>query len=267
MKKQILNSLKFIVDSNLWIASATALFYYASLIQIDEKLQLSATVIFLFFSSLFIYTLFQLLDIENRKSLLSKVVVGASFLILLACIPFLCYSTLLILIISGLLTFFYATPLLSIGKNSFNFRKLWFLKSIIVALVWALTCSVIPLLENEASSHQLVWFSLEKFLFILGITIPYDIKDLAKDEQEKGMTSLVMKFGIQKTKWLSNLILFFGFILATIIYVQNIFFVSIPYVFALIVNSKLTKKNSVYWFTFLIDAGIIIYFFAFFFKI
>ena len=103
---------------------------------------------------------------------------------LLVCIPYLSYTTLIILMLSGLLTFFYATPLLSLGKSNFNLRKIWFLKSIIVALVWTLTCAVVPLLEYDASEYQMIWFSVEKFLFILGITIPYDIKDLEKDKQE-----------------------------------------------------------------------------------
>lgn len=263
MKRQFLYSLKFIVDSNLWIALATALFYFATLIQIEQKIQLTPIVIFLFFSSLFIYTLFQLLDIENKKTFFSKLVVVISFVSLVASIPFLSYTTLLVLLLSGLLTFFYATPLLSLGKNNFNFRKFWFLKSIIVALVWTLTCSIIPLLEYNVSTNLFVWFSVEKFLFILALSILYDIKDLEKDNLEQGMTSFVMKFGIQKTKWISSFILMFAFLLAFNIYQNQFFSILIPYVFALLVIFKLQKQSATYWFSFLIDASIIIYFLSF----
>lgn len=264
MKLLIKNILKFIVDSNIWIALATALFYALSFIQLNLSVPLNATIVFLFSSALFTYTLFQILDKNVTASLFSKLIVLLSFLVQLACIPFLSFTTLIILILSGLLTFFYATPLISFGKNSFNLRKIWFLKSIIVALVWMLSCAVIPLLEMNASTHDLYLFSLEKFLFILGITIPYDIKDIKSDTAEKGMTSFVMKFGIQKTIWLSNLILLFAMLFAIYLYPTYIIAVLVSYGFAIALNFSLKENTKIYWFTFLIDASIIIYFLSFY---
>lgn len=263
LKRIIVNSIKFIADSNLWIALATASFYGLSLVQLGQEVEHSVTLVFLFFSSLFIYTLFQLLDKKNAKPLFSKILVAISLVVIIVSIPFLSFTTLLVLMLSGLLTFFYATPLLSLGKNDFNLRKFWFLKSAIVALVWMLSCAVIPLLEFEATSNQLVLFSLEKFLFILGITIPYDIKDIENDSKQEGMTSIAMKFGIAKTKWISNTILFIGLIMALMLYPKFYLAILLTYSFALIINFKVTENATLYWYTILIDASIILYFVSF----
>lgn len=267
MKNKIQTWVKILVDSNIWIALATVCFYYLSVIQLGEQIVVSATPIFLFFSTIFTYTFFQILDSDRKKKLVSKLLLIISFLVLLVSAFYLSYPTLLILVCSALLTFLYATPFFSLGKNRFNFRKLWFLKSAIVALVWTFSCAVIPLLEFNATSSQLLWFSLEKFLFILAISLPYDIKDISKDRQEKGMTSFVMKFGVNRTKQISSFLLLFAFVLAVFIYNQNILVLSVPYVFLLWVNSKLSENTSVYWFTFWIDAGIIIYFLSYFLSI
>lgn len=263
MKEIILKIIKFLSLSNLWIALASALFYWLTVLQLGERLVLSNTVVFLFFSSLFIYTLFQLLDVKDNIPMLSKFVLYVSIIVIITCVPFLSYTSLSVLAISGLLTFFYATPLFSFGKNNFNLRKLWFLKAIIVALVWTLSCAVVPMLEYGASTHQLFWFSLEKFLFILSVALPYDIKDIAKDTEENGMTSFVMKFGVATTKKISFALFFIAFVMALILYSKFFIAIFITYSFAFLCIYKLKTNTSAYQITFLIDSSIILYFLSF----
>ena len=99
---------------------------------------------------------------------------------------------------AGLLTILYVGPFAINTKSSFNLRKFWFLKSITVAVVWVLLTTVLPLFENNVTQIDLLYLSIEKFFFILGITIPYDIKDMVADESD-GIKTLVMKLGINKT--------------------------------------------------------------------
>lgn len=263
MKNITKNIIKFIADSNLWLALATAFFYWLTLLQLEQKIDFSPTVIILFFSTLFTYTFFKTKYIQYKNIKLKWYVVGISFAVMLACIPFLSFNTLSVLAIGGVLSFFYATPMVRVGKNRFNFRKYWYLKSIIIALVWTLSCATIPLLEFNATKNQLIWFSLEKFLFILSIALPYDIKDIAQDSKPNGIKSFAMKFGISKTKWISNSILSIAFLLALWLYPNFYIALLISYSFAFFLNYKLNINTSFYWYTFLIDATIILYFCTF----
>ncbi len=160
---------------------------------------------------------------------------------------------------SGILSFLYASPFIRLGKNSFSLRKFWFLKSIIVAVVWVLSTAVLPMLENNISLSNSWMFLLEKFLFILGITIPYDIKDLKADEYD-GIKTLAIKFGVKRTKLISNFILIVGLVLALSLFSQNIIPIGFVYIVAMFLNYKLDETKDEFWYTFLIDGTIILYF-------
>jgi len=236
------------------------------LLQIGQNIGLNSTVIFLFFSTLFVYNLFRILSPKeecktwySKNYYYTKSLVVISFIVTIISLYFIDIQFLYILIIAGILSFFYASPFMEIGKTSFNLRKFWFLKSIIVSLVWMLTTSVFPLLEFGAGNEQLLLFPIEKFLFILGITIPYDIKDM-KEDKAVGIKTMAMKFGIKRTKWISNFFLFIGMILAMLIYEQEFYSTILVYVIAMFLNIKLNEEKDEFWYTFLIDGTIILYF-------
>lgn len=266
MKKFIKLSLEFIVNSNFWIAIATVCFYQLSLLQINESIQLNNTSIFLFFSTLFVYNFFRILspkeDCKNwysKNYSYTKALSFLSFIGMLVGFYFIDKTFLYIIVIAALLSFLYASPFIKIGEKGFNLRKYWFLKSIIVAFVWVLLTSVLPLLEFNINNNKILLFSLEKFLFILGITIPYDIKDLKEDKYVK-LNTFALKFGVKTTKTISNYILTIALILALFIhsayYLQTIFI----YLLAIFLNYKLNENNSEFWYTFFIDGTIILYF-------
>ena len=218
MLKNIKKILEFLINSNFWIAMATVCFYELSLLQNNIALQINDTIIFLFFSTLFVYNFYRILAPKDEcKTWYAKNYSYTKFLSIISFIAtiisfyFFNKKYIYLVAISGFLSFLYASPFFKIGKNSFNLRKYWFLKSIIVALVWTLTTSILPMKEFGIAENKMLLFSLEKFLFILGITIPYDIKDL-KEDKALGIKTMAMKFGVKRTKFLSNTILFFAMI-------------------------------------------------------
>lgn len=223
-------------------------------------LTLNITVFFLFFSALFVYNLFQILGSNSKKLLLSKSIIFISFCGLIVSLYFLNKDLLPFFIVTAILSFFYATPFFTLGKNDFNLRKYWFLKSIIVGLVWTISTSIVPLFENGITIETITLMSLEKFLFIVGITIPYDIKDIKEDKEQQGMKTLVMKFGVKQAVFFSNFILLTGMFLGIYLNQGLLMPIFLAYMLAFILNLKLDENKNDYWYTFLIDATIILYF-------
>lgn len=261
------NFIKFIVNTNIWIAFATLSFYELNYFQIRNELSLNSTPLFLFFSSWFVYNLFNIIGFkENEVSWaktnfsLLKTITFSAFILLIVSFYFLDKKLIPFFAISSILSFFYATPFLKIGKNGFNLRKLWFLKSVIVALVWTISTVIVPLYENGFSYEFPTLMAIEKIFFILAITIPYDIKDLKADIEEKGMQTIVLKFGIKQSIVISNYFLFTAFVVAIYLNISNIIPVSIIYGLALFINFNLDETKSDYWYTFLVDGLIILYF-------
>lgn len=263
-----MNIIKFFTASNLWIALASFCFYQVSLVQLGNGINITNTSIFIFFSALFSYNLLKFFGFEKKEketNFITKIIVVVS-----ASACFFYYKdisavSIKYFIVAGLLTFLYANPLFVNKKRGFSIRKFWFLKSITVALVWTITSSIIPLIEFQATESQLYLFSLEKFLFILGITIPYDIKDLQKDKLQKGMTSFVMKFGVSITIIVSNFVLFCALCLAFYLFPNFRLATILIYTSAIIINVFTNESRTTHWYTFLVDGLIILYLFIYLF--
>jgi hypothetical protein len=77
-------------------------------------------------------------------------------------------------------------------------RDVPYIKTILIAVVWSFMLIYVPMggiVENK------MWPSLTGFLFIYGITVPFDIRDLKYDEVEK--RTLPMVIGMRSSKILS----------------------------------------------------------------
>ncbi len=101
----------------------------------------------------------------------------------------------------GLLTLFYAIPFFKEGKN---LRAVPGLKILIIALVWAGVTVLLPFLQQ--SSIPVVDFSVEflqKLLFILFITIPFEIRDFPYDAP--GLATIPQQIGVKRAKILGYL--------------------------------------------------------------
>ena len=109
------------------------------------------------------------------------------------------------IVVSGgfaILTFFYAIPFLTYKR----LRAFVGLKVIIVAVVWAGVTLIIPLVnENEVLTNS-VWISfLQRIIFVLVLTLPFEIRDLKYDELTLG--TLPQQVGVKTTKIIGSLLL------------------------------------------------------------
>ncbi len=134
----------------------------------------------------------------------------ASLLWLLFLVFQLHFRVWVVLGITGVLTALYALPLL---PNQQSFRSLSGLKVYFVALCWALTTVIVPVVDDEKNIDVFVWMEfLQRFFLVLALLIPFDIRDLKDDNLSLG--TLPQQLGIQKAKWIgygfAALFLFFG---------------------------------------------------------
>ncbi len=99
----------------------------------------------------------------------------------------------------GLLTFLSGLYALPVLPNAKNLRSLGGFKIFIVAVVWAGTTVVLPLLEAgiRPSWDYGVEF-LQRFLLVLILILPFEIRDLKYDPL--ALQTLPQRYGVLKTK-------------------------------------------------------------------
>ncbi|MFT4600689.1 MAG: hypothetical protein ACI857_000865 [Arenicella sp.] len=189
-------ALEYLVYSNIWISCGA--FCFGGLFYVLNDLDFNLYLLsFLFCSTLLTYTYqrFEKLRSGARTSgprmvwmkTNSKLVMAILVLSTIGSLffaYFLSIQVLIILVFLGLMSFFYAFKL-KIGKGRSNLRDIPFIKIVLIGSVWAGSCYVLPFIESGSKDLSLLVPSLAFFFFIIGITIPFDIRDLDVDERSK----------------------------------------------------------------------------------
>ncbi len=109
----------------------------------------------------------------------------------------------------AIVTFFYAIPLFS-KKNTL--RTVVGLKVYIIALVWTGVTVFLPLIALDYKLNtDAVLLGFQRFLFIIVLMLPFEIRDLKFDKPE--LSTLPQKLGLGKTKLLGIALLTIFFLL------------------------------------------------------
>ncbi len=110
-----------------------------------------------------------------------------------------------LLVIMGFLSLFYVVPIPFINKG---LRDISFIKVFIIALVWSLIIFGLPYIDSsplKLESHTIIAF-IQCFLFIIAITLPFDIRDLKYDESSN-LKTIPQLVGIKNTIIISEILL------------------------------------------------------------
>lgn len=116
-----------------------------------------------------------------------------------------------LLIILGLagLTFLYAIPFFPknfIKSNIKNLRAISGLKIYIIALVWAITVVLFPLINSEYSlDNDVLVTSFQRFLFVIVLMLPFEIRDLKNDSLK--LLTIPQQIGVKRTKQIGVVVL------------------------------------------------------------
>ncbi|EHQ26701.1 hypothetical protein Mucpa_2586 [Mucilaginibacter paludis DSM 18603] len=131
----------------------------------------------------------------------------------------------LLLIVLSVLSVGYSLPIFSSGTQKFGLRNIPGLKSLLITLVWTLSCVLLPIFEAE--SHHLAFVSYtdaviliaKRFLFIFALTIPFDIRDLFQDSK-LGLKTIPVVFGERKAYLFCQLLLV-GYVVLLFVFRSN----------------------------------------------
>ena len=104
----------------------------------------------------------------------------------------------LILLMVGGLTLSYAIPIFR-GKR---IRDIDYIKIILIAITWSILCLLLPLSADYKISLNDLILTLSSILYFIGLTIPFDIRDIEVDNHNQVKT-IANSLGIVKSSYLS----------------------------------------------------------------
>jgi hypothetical protein len=92
----------------------------------------------------------------------------------------------------------------------FNLRRFGYIKPFLISMVWVISCSLVPLIENDLLTQHAVWFLASQFVFISVLCMLFDIKDNDIDYLS-GVHTYANKFGVTTTKVICACLVIVGF--------------------------------------------------------
>jgi len=198
----------FYIFSNIHVAFAV--FSLTKITLLTYNIDSNLLPLFVFFSTLASYNFIRLYKIykikrwffkfirDNKKKILVLTIVSALLAIYLGLS--LNRDALLALLPFGLFTLFYVVPIPIRRNSTLALRKVAFLKLFLIAFSWAGVTVLIPLVNYDIDiqfNNELIIF-VQRFLFVIVITIPFDIRDMNFDDTR--IKTLPQVISIQKSK-------------------------------------------------------------------
>ena len=198
----------------------------------------------------------------NKNIVYILIIVMISFFSALIIYFKLSYDKKIILLFTATLSLIYILP-----KGLKNeLRSVAFLKIFLIAFTWAVTTAFVPLQNdfNSFTKFNVIHF-LQYFIYYAAISIPFDVRDIKKDNNL--ILTFPNVFGVKKSILLSQCLLIFSiFILLYKNFIfkipSNIIFAEfIALLFALSIITFNKKKNDYTVLCFLLDTTILFPFF------
>ena len=123
----------------------------------------------------------------------------------------------------------------------FNLRRHGYIKPFLISSVWVISCSLVPLIENQLVTKLSIWFVASQFCFISVLCLLFDIKD-GESDYLAGVNTYVNKFGVNIAK-----LICFAFVAVSVIcflqFTNDIYFIVFAVIFNLLVIATITLTN------------------------
>lgn len=211
----------FYVFANIHVAVAAYCLTKISFLVYDINNQTFAN--FVFFATILSYNLIRFAQMEKIQSMVSiwirankKYLVILNVVALLGSIFYLIsfsFEEILQMIPFVIATLLYVFPH---KKKNLGLRTIPGLKLFIISITWAGLTLYLPLFSYDLINSEAGYISLvQRFLFILAITIPFDIRDAQFDLP--GLHTLPQQLGVSNSKIIAVLALFTVVLLDTMI--------------------------------------------------
>ena len=155
-------------------------------------------------------------------------------------------------LVPSILSAFYILPAFSQGRR---LRDIPFIKIIMIAICWAWLTAYIPLKDNGLSDFE-NWYTVSRLMFILAITIPFDIRDMEVDKVT-GVHTIVHYLGITRSKIAGLFFLTLGLLIIDLngqFLLQSIRLIDIVvFTVAAILVLGSNEKRTDYYYSFAVD--------------
>lgn len=164
------------------------------------------------------------------------------------------YQQIMLVLLSSI-SLLYTLPIFTNGKRLRDFA---FIKIFLVSIIWALTTGGLILLGDDASLQYLTTglvYSLSLYCYIMAITLPFDVRDLAVDK-ELNVSTIPSRIGRKWTLRLSLILLFFAMTFIFLLPISAKFTgsLTITYLLSGILIWKVQNQKHDYWYSGLLDA-------------
>jgi len=273
--KCIKNIFDFLINASVWVAiSVTALLgvtYLNLEVAVGNNL-----LCFIFFGTIFGYNFIKYFEKEQVGGLdfgtkeirkqFERLTIRKKITFLLSVISALISAVLffkleiktqLALIIPSVLTFCYAV---SLGYRTL--RNISGIKIYVVALVWAITSVLLPVLESEIELSSDIWILLfQRLVFVVVLILPFEIRDLSVDDKNLG--TLPQGIGVRNTKFYGILLLMVFFFLEFFkdeLFEANLIVIPIVFLITMLFLVLSKENQSNYYSSFFVEGIPIIWF-------
>lgn len=261
--------LSLYIRSNMFIATAAIMLTFATQVQIGLQPQWHPYIFIVFFATFFDYNLHRLITlvfypsaihqpkhqwVKNHKIFFITICIISAVGLIVSL--FLAKPQVLwVLAPMAIATALYSLPVITIGAKKWRLREVPFLKIFLIAWVWSGVTVLLPVvhLRQSIDIWEVVLIGLERFLFVFAITIPFDIRDMEVDLQQK-LTTLPIFLGKKNAAMLTNCMLLAFLIVSIVHYTyQGVWWVSLAIVLTVAATlyallNKKWQQHSLYYY-------------------
>lgn len=222
-----------LIQSNIYISLGAVALTVAAQIQLGMHPQWHPYLFIIFFATLFEYNLHRLITVLTNKEALNSekhrwVSENLTTFYLLVFISVAGFGAVTLItnkevLITfapiALITLLYSVPVSRNKRHLFRLREIPYLKIVVIAAIWSASTILLPVVQSAKVFNQthVSLILAERFLFILAITIPFDIRDLEADQQQK-LKTIPMLLGEKKSLLLSCILLLIFLLIVTFHY-------------------------------------------------
>lgn len=167
------------------------------------------------------------------------------------------------LLLPALISVGYAVPFLPGGKR---LRDLNYIKIFLIAISWALITVTLPAIDMHLLKNvPMILMTAERCCYIFALTIPFDIRDVVVDAENKVQT-LPQKLGIKNAKNLAYGALVFMLLFTWLNYrintynIQHLLVISLSAIIGGTLIFFANKEKSDYYYTGVIDGMLMLQF-------
>jgi hypothetical protein len=233
------------------------------------------TPLFVMFSIVISYNFIRLYEIKSnqlnwlkvwffkhKRSLLILSVLSILGLVYIVLFTNFNQKSIYILLPFAFITVFYVIPLFNVGKHEVSFRNFPAIKILSIAISWAGISVLFPLFEIGYSFTNTVYLEFfQRILFIIAITIPFDIRDVQADSTT--LKTLPQLVGVNNSKFIGMGLL--GVFIGLDFFKQGISQITILISISIAIISTLfllfsSEKKSRYYTSFWVESIPIIWF-------